>query len=76
MCRFWSVPFADRRNRKKESTESSFCLALQVGADLLLGLAPFDAQYLAPHAAGEFRFLCALRLLFGGVQDLMLLRKL
>ena len=24
LCRFWSVPFADRRNRKKESTESSF----------------------------------------------------
>lgn len=24
VCRFWSVPFADRRNRKKESTESSF----------------------------------------------------
>lgn len=42
------------------------CLAFQVGADLLLGLAPFDAQYLAPHAAGKFRFLCALRLLFGG----------
>ena len=42
------------------------CLAFQVGADLLLSLAPFDAQYLAPHAAGEFRFLCALRLLFGG----------
>ena len=23
-CRFWSVPFADRRDRKKESTESPF----------------------------------------------------